>query len=157
MSLVKPAPMGFLWLLSLCRVRTRRPVGVAARYGDVFMVSLVKLWPMGDLLLLGVAARYGDVFMVSLVKLWPMGDLLLLSLSRVRTRRPAQVVEVKGRGERSCRLVRWRLSGVTGHIVADGFPMATFASRGTHRFAGHAPADRFRSPPGMLTSFWCQC
>ena len=106
--------MGFLWLLSLCRVRTRRPAQVVARYVDVFMVSLVKLWPMGD--------------------------LLLLSLSRVRTRRPAQVVEVKGRGERSCRLVRWRLSGVTGHIVADGFPMATFASRGT-----------------MLTSFWCQC
>ena len=70
----------FLWLLLLCRVRTRRPVGVAARYVDVFMVSLVKLWPMGD--------------------------LLLLSLSRVRTRRPTQVMEVKGGGGvRSCLLV----------------------------------------------------
>ena len=31
MSLFKPALMGFLWLLLLCRVRTRRPAQVAAR------------------------------------------------------------------------------------------------------------------------------
>ena len=55
-----------------CRVRTCRPAQVAARYVDVFTMSLVKPWLMGFL--------------------W------LLSLCRVRTRRPAQAVKNTGEG-----------------------------------------------------------
>ena len=113
------------------RLSTRRPAQVAAMYGDVFTISLVKPGSMGFLWLLSLAG-YAPV---NRLRSWKIGGLGVLPFR----------LELRGRGQRHLllpstrsvtlggRIGKRRNSHVTWCLLSHGLGISSFQRPGTLR------------------------